>query len=175
MSRSKKFFTAIAVAALAPLLIKSAGRLYEQLLSTGNAPDDLPDGMGYTSAGRTDALASQLEKLERSRLEFQDGYYDEILNRCRIQLEFMLTYILKCENHYKFPPRPPAGLHALIFECKKYELLPPGIIDALNNAKSYCNSGSHYNENAVDVHSIFFVMKVTGELLDLWKSGYVQK
>ena len=172
MSKSKKIFATIATILLIPIITKSAHSLYIRFFSSLS---DVPDGMGYTSLKRAEAIASQTEKLQKSWQEFDEGCYDEILNRCRIQLEFFLTYILRCENHYDFPSHPPATLSVLISKCKKHSLLPHNIEKNLNNAKSYCNSGSHYSDNPPDFHSIFFVITVTEEVMDYWKSYYAEK
>ena len=172
MSKAKKLLTIASIGAFLLILGKSIRKLYP---NTSAVAAEIPDAMGYTAAMRAEAVFVQSEKLEKSRLEFDEGYYDEILNRCRTQQEFFLTYILKCENLYKFPPHPPVVLHHLISKCKKHNLLSAHTVKNLDIAKKYCNSGSHYNDSALDSDNILFAINATTELFEIWKMGYAEK
>ena len=172
MSKSKTLLAFASVTITLLVLAKSAHKLYTR---TFTPPEETPDAMGYTAEMRAQAILTHSQKLKKSRLEFDKGCYDEILNRCRTQQEFFLTYILKCENLYKFPPHPPVVLHHLISQCKKYSLLPAHTVKNLDAAKKFCNSGSHFSETVLEPDNILFAINTTSELFEVWKSSYAEK
>ncbi|MBO5060916.1 MAG: hypothetical protein J6C82_08385 [Clostridia bacterium] len=129
------------------------------------------DRIGYDKDGRQEILSEQKEKLKKLFDKYKLCKYDNLLPLCRIQLEFMLTYIAKRENIYYFSYHDIPTLDSLIEDAQYY--LTNDLYIKLNEARTYCNVGSHYREEHLDKNNIYFTLKTTEELLSFWEDKYI--
>lgn len=133
------------------------------------------DRLGYDATKRKILLLEQEQKLQKSFLEFENAYYDELLNRSRIQMEFLLTYILRFENCRPSDQSSPANLHSLIKVCRHHDLLSKSLLDKISIAKNYCNTGSHYCAHEIRQSNIYFTLQTTQELIEYWQAHYIRQ